>query len=108
MGDFNCSKGCITKTAKQTKFRNKKETDKSTPIPWKHTTKSECLGQKTNFPSLVSSVCASQLVTRREKRNVKYKHVESKVKQIYFDKKDNPVKSTPEINVRFNHFEMCI
>ncbi|KAI6646798.1 hypothetical protein LOD99_9197 [Oopsacas minuta] len=95
------SKTRITKTGKQAISR--KTTSTTTTIPWKHTSRMECLGKTTNFPSLVTSVCATQLATKRMQRNVKYQHVKSKIRQLYFNtEKINEKKLENQKSVSFN------
>ena len=97
----------MTKTGKQTITR--KTTTTTTTIPWKNAAKTDLLGQKTNFPSLVMSVCATQLATKRVKRNVTYKHVKSKIKELYFDsEKMNEQQETTRIEVNNNKYFQCL
>ena len=110
-GNRSTIKPRITKTGKQTYNRNKTTkqttTTTTTTTPWRHTTKSECLGKKTNFPSLVTSVCATQLATNRQQRNVinKYKHIQSKIKEKYFNKEKigNEKQLEPQANVSYKN-----
>ena len=101
-GNPSTLKPRITKTGKQTYSRKTTTKQTTTTTPWRHTTKSECLGQKTNFPSLVTSVCATQLATNRKQRNVssKYKHIQSKIKQKYFVKQTSGT-GKPQTNVSY-------
>ena len=104
-GNRSTFKPRISKTGKQTYSRDTTKQTTTTTTPWRHTTKSGRLGQKTNFPSLVTSVCATQLATNRKQRNVtnKYQHVQSKIKLLYFDKEKSGTEKQLETqtNVRY-------